>query len=340
MSKSPVLVASNEDAARVPADQPVTFRLKPEQVPDIPGPAGASDLGPPPPASMHPLPPSSSSPVRTDDLEEQINNLRQSERVAQQRAMQAETYARNAANYLQTQQMRGQLAETRDELERGMQNAHAELEAAKANYSVAISRGDHNAAADHMAEMTAAQHRMQVIQDGQDEFVEHVQGLQQQQQRPQKQAPQLTAQNVGGYIDTQMPALLPSEKEWLKQHPDAILDPANQQRLNIAFHDSVRSGLKRGTPEYFRFFDDRLNYDPNNDWRGGREPNDPVSRLAASEPEYSEPTQQRRQKTSREVTLTKEEREMAKLSGISEEEYGIGKLRLQEYKRRGMYQEN
>jgi hypothetical protein len=206
----------------------------------------------------------------------------------------------------------------------------AELEQAKQDYAVALSRNDYNTAAEAQARMTATQQAIADIQNGQVELSEYAQKMQQQAQQPQQPAPQLNAQNIDQFIETQLPDLLPSEKEWLKSHPDALLDAGNQQRLNIAFHDSVRDGLKRGTPEYFRHMDRRLGYE-SEDY--SRESSDPTSMVL--EANRSKP--QRRSRGGREVTLSKEERDMARLSGISEEEYGRQKLHLQDLKKSGYY---
>jgi hypothetical protein len=123
---------------------------------------------------------------------------------------------------------------------------------------------------------------------------------------------------------------LPSEKEWLRAHPDALLDAGNQQRLNIAFHDSVRDGLKRGTPEYFRHMDRRLGYE-SEDYRAS----DPAT--AVLEASRGEPQPARRSRPLREVTLSADEVRLAGQLGLSVEDYGRNKLKLLEYKKRGMY---
>jgi hypothetical protein len=329
MSRLPRLVMNNEQASQVPADQAVTFRLSPESVPEVSAPTSA-DLGSPPPASeRHYIQPSRSD---SPDLHDQIEALRQNERALQQRAANAEAQVQAAQNWYTQQQMWGQLGATKNELEQGMQSASAELEAAKANYSVALSRGDHNAAAHHMAEMTAAQQRMQIIQDGQYELGEYVQRMQQQAQQPRQQAPQLNAQNVHQWIDSQMPALTDKERKFLHDNPDAILDPANQTRLHVGFVDSQQRGIRRDSDEYFRFLRGRLNYEAEDNSRG-----DPVSQVLEASSGESRP--QRRSKH-REVTLTPDEVRFANQMGLSLEDYGRNKLKLQEYKRRGMYQES
>jgi hypothetical protein len=128
MPRLPRLVSSNAEAAAVPVDQAVTFRINnPEPIPE---PAGAGDLGSPPPASeRHYITPSPRS--DSPDLHDQIEALRQSERSLQARAQRAEQQVQVATNYYQTQQMFGQLQQTYDQLESGIQARTAELEQAK-----------------------------------------------------------------------------------------------------------------------------------------------------------------------------------------------------------------
>jgi hypothetical protein len=326
----PRVVSSNAEAAAVPSNEPVTFRLRPEQMPDIPEPAGAADLPPPPASAIHPQ--ADPSPPRAGGLSSQIENLRRSEQIANQRAARAEAYVRQAETYFQQQQLHGQFQQTWNELEAGVQTRNDELEAAKADYARCTSMNDYSGAAEAQTRMIDAQQKIFTIRAGQDELreVAEQEARRQQMRQQQQQAPQLNAQNIDSFIETQLPDLLPSEKARLKQHPDALLDAGNQQRLNIAFHDSVRDGLKRGTPEYFRHMDRRLGYE-SEDYSGGS--SDPISMVLQGS---AEPRRERRS-TGRSVTLSKEERDMARLSGISEEEYGRQKLHLQDLKAKGYY---
>jgi hypothetical protein len=58
-----------------------------------------------------------------------------------------------------------------------------------------------------------------------------------------------------------MPSLLESERQYLREHPDAIMDPGNQKRLEAAYLDAQRDGIERGSDSYFAFMDERLGYD-------------------------------------------------------------------------------
>jgi hypothetical protein len=326
MSRLPRLVMNNEQASQVPANESVTFRLSPEPIRE---PAGAGDLGSPPPASeRHFITPSPRSDA--PDLHDQIEALRQNERALQQRAIHAEAQVQAATNYYQQQAMFGQLQQTYEQLEGGIQARSAELETEKQNYAIALSRNDYNTAAESQAKMTAIQQAIADIQNGQVELSEYAQRVQQQAQQPRQQAPQLNAQNVHQWIDTQFPALTEKERKFLHDHPDAILDPGNQQRLHMSYIDSQQRGIRRDSDEYFRFISGRLNYQPEEYGLGDR---DPVSQVLEAGGE----SRPQRRAGGREVTLSKEERDMARLSGISEEEYGRQKLHLQDLKESGFY---
>jgi len=69
------------------------------------------------------------------------------------------------------------------------------------------------------------------------------QQLRQQQQYAQQRAPTFeeTIQSM---------PLTESEREWLREHPTALTDPVSQRRLEVAYADSQRDNLVRGSPRY------------------------------------------------------------------------------------------
>jgi hypothetical protein len=179
--------------------------------------------------------------------------------------------------------------------------------------------------------MTATQQSIADIQNGQAELSEYAEKMQQRAQQPQQQQPQY--RDVHDMIDRGFPDLRDDERKWLHEHPDAITGPGNMQRLDLAYRDAGARGIQRGSPEYFDFFNDRLGYELK-DYR--REPSDPVSQILES---TREERPQRGQKL-REVTLSKEQRDAARFSGVSEEEYARGVRDLEYLKRNyNMYNE-
>lgn len=65
----------------------------------------------------------------------------------------------------------------------------------------------------------------------------------------------LLEQCLGG-----LPDLINAERAWLRQHPDAVLDEMQAERLNAAYYEAAAEGLERGSVEYFEFLDRSLEY--------------------------------------------------------------------------------
>jgi hypothetical protein len=129
-----------------------------------------------------------------------------------------------------------------------------------------------------------------------------------------------------------MPALREDERTWLRSHPDSLFQ--NQHRLRVAFEDSQRKGLERGTPEYFDFLENRVYGDGDGEgtdnWAPRRQSNGNGNGNAngnGQEPKLK-PGQ---------VRLTQQQVEHAKAAGVSLEEYGKQDQELKRLKLQGMY---
>jgi hypothetical protein len=143
---------------------------------------------------------------------------------------------------------------------------------------------------------------------------------------------------------TRLPNLIDEERDWIRQHADSVITPQNQKLMKAAFIESERRGLKRGSPEYFAHFADRLGYN-----EGGYTAAQPSRHVQRDVSEY--PTEDNRRvaaPVSRggggtaerlgQVFLNEAMREAARVSGISEAEYARQMVRLREPKKRGYYQ--
>jgi hypothetical protein len=143
-----------------------------------------------------------------------------------------------------------------------------------------------------------------------------------------------------------LPHASAAQRQWLKDHRDAFDDPRKLAHLGAAHHDALAERIEPDSAEYFRFLETRLGYRTAEPRLAGdplglppipvvpaaRGPvvSAPVSRSGGAS--YgSDPLRQGR------VVLTAEEREAARLSGVSDREYAVNKLRLNERKRHGDY---
>jgi hypothetical protein len=160
---------------------------------------------------------------------------------------------------------------------------------------------------------------------------------------------QLGADPVAAAIES-MAHLSARQRDWLKTHRDAYTDPAKNAYLGAAHWDAIRAGHAQDSDEYFALLEERLGYR-----QPARVANIPAP--PPPSPTAAEPTQRRMSipvsaPVSREapnlgggnatpsrVELTSEQREAARIAGVSEVEYARNLLRLNQMKRDGHYQE-
>lgn len=197
------------------------------------------------------------------------------------------------------------------EVHRALKQTEQEGAQAEQAYAEAWAKGDGLAVAKATRLIQDIEHRRHTLQAGLDELV--------------PQAQRLTTDEMLA----RMPHLREDEKEWLRQHPDALAVPDNQARLRIAFNDAQRKGIERGSEEYFAHMNDRLGYGQPKQpetWaapRGNGSGND----NGGGQPRLKEG----------QVRLSPQQREHAKASGVSEEEYARGVQQLNAFKKQGMY---
>jgi len=166
----------------------------------------------------------------------------------------------------------------------------------------------------------------------------------------------------------------PLAKQWLRKNPEYLQDERKNERLQSLHWELVGEGFEGYSPEYYTEVDRRLNAPAPKDHAVARALE--VARAHAAETEeFSTPGGNRLRISAREdvdrisgsanrsaivsappsreppssggvsrhmsegtITLTREQREAARVSGISEKEYAFQLLKLREAQARGEYQ--
>lgn len=197
-----------------------------------------------------------------------------------------------------------------------LESAKADLAAAKETYRDAFESGDAVAAAD-------AQERIANAAADVREFERTVQA-----QTDRKPADQQRQQfsSVAAAIDARTD-LSDAERTWLKEHQDAWVDPARNQELGVAYNRAIKAGHQRGTPAYFAYINDFMGYTQGTDDgdNGSSFVSAPVSRDSRSST-TGKPTSQR-------ITLTPEQRQLAKDMGLTDVQYARGVQQLEANKK-------
>lgn len=203
--------------------------------------------------------------------------------------------------------------------------AQAELASAKSEYTKASETGDFSAQAEANAQIARASQRVLHY-----EQMAAASALRKERETAAPRRAETTYSDPIAAIDSN-PNLIPKEKEWLKAHPEAVIDKSLNAELGVAYNRATREGHIRGTPEYFEYLETFMGYkkaktEDADDDQQTRIAAAPVSRGDIS-------TSGQRQQTPSQITLTPDQREMAKSMGISDVAYARQALALQQAKK-------
>lgn len=109
------------------------------------------------------------------------------------------------------------------------------------------------------------------------------------------------------------PQLLDAERVWLKAHPEAIIDPARNKELDVAYVRATREGLSRGTPAYFEYIEKFMGYKT-----ADKQQDDDMT--VAAPPSRNDRGNDGKP-TGGKIMLSPEERDLAKSMGVTDIEY-------------------
>lgn len=291
---------TDEEISAIPLDQEILIEL--------PGGTDEGDGG----AAEKP----GKTPIDTGakTLQEQLEAMQASQKASDDRAVRAEREAAEARRI--TADRERELNETRtraaslegDVINGGLSAAQAELAAAESELERAGESGDYKAMAKAQSRIGRASAQIVSFEAGAAEIAERPKP-----EARQEQARQAPVDPIAG-IETN-PNLFPAEKEWLKAHPDAVTDTKRNNELGVGYERAIAKGLVRGTPAYFGFLEEFMGYktpDTNTD-EGSRDVSAPVSR--AERGGDGKPSIPNR------ITLSPEQREIAKSMGVTDIEY-------------------
>src|SRR6266576_1122832 len=277
----------------------------------------------------------------TDDLKKQLEDLRKANEEGQRR-FQEEVQARQAAEQrvrereqeASRSQIRAEDAEY-DAILNAIGAAESEAEAAQRDISFATEASDSKAVGEASRRLARAEGRLAQLEDGKlaierAKTTQAARAKEHQEQPAQQQRP-----TVDQYID-QLPNLLPSQRDWLKEHPETLTDTRKNMRLQSAHVEAEDAGLRPGTKKYFAFIEQRLGYaEPEEEDDDVNDDDRPTTTVSAPPSRSATNPGTGRSSTTR-ITLTPEEREVARLSGIDELTYAREKQKMMDQKAKGL----
>jgi len=269
-------------------------------------------------------------------LLKQIETLRQNEQMQRKRFEEMQRVAQEReAQVVQSQQR----VEEQEELVVGNALAAAQARANKAQQDMetAITNGDAKAQATAYRELAKAENDISIYERGQQE-IEVRKKAPKEEPKPPPQREQRRWNSVAEFIDEQN--YKPETKEWLKAHQEVLGNhPGTNVRamkhLEYLIAVGVEKGMQIESAEFRDFADAEMGYKPK------PEPEPTTQRAAAMSAPVSRevPSATGTKASSTRVTLTADEKEMARLSGITDTEYAKQKLKLQAEKANGQYGE-
>lgn len=282
----------DEDLRAIPLDQPVLVDLEPDSQEPV------KEKTEP---KAEPKPEDDGVNVLKEQLRalQEANRLEREQRIAAQREADEAKREREAAVTSR--------AKTEEEaIQSGLSAAQAEQASAKAELKSAFEAGD----AERLGEAQARIGRSAAdIREFERAAAAMAERKEQAKAEPRQahQAPQ----DINAIIDGN-PQLLPAERDWLKQHPEAMIDASRNKELEVAYIKATRKGLSRGTPDYFKFMDAEMGY---------AQPDKTEDDVMTAAPVSRNERGADGRPSSGKVNLTPEMREIAKSMGITDTEY-------------------
>jgi hypothetical protein len=172
-----------------------------------------------------------------------------------------------------------------DNLVNAIAAAQSDSEAGKYQLQQAMATGDYQGAAEAQERIARSQAQLVSLESGKVALDERQDAQTQQQRR----------YTAADYINA-MPNLLPEERHFLMNNPHLVMSDEGQTALKSGFYQSQRAGIQRGTPEYYEHME---RYTAHLHPGGSGVPGSRASN----------------------IQLTPQQKDAAKIAGISETEY-------------------
>jgi hypothetical protein len=330
-------VRTPEELASVPSDQPVVIELSepepatvPGQEPEIKAPEAIVAREP------------EKEPEAESALKKQLEDLKKAEEASQreiaalrERETNALLHARQRTEELQYERGEREQAQY-DSVLNALGAAQAEADKAQNDLANAMAASDFTAAAEAQRRLSVATTRIVQLEDGKVAFDNRREEAQRQ---PQPQ-PQQQQQRYTDPIDA-MTHLSGKQRDWLKSHREVQSDPRKLAAIGDAHWKAMDAGHSQDSDGYFQFLEERLGYrQPVAKQEEEPEPQPQRRSMPVSAPVSRDtPSMSTGRSTPTRIELSPEQREAAKISGLTDFEYAKNLIRLNDLKKAGHYNE-
>lgn len=250
-----------------------------------------------------------------------LEKMKQKLKKEQERAEEAERQARQAMAKAQTAS--NEVEDTHLHLvNNAISTVKRDNEILKMNYRDALANGDYDRVAEIQESISMNAAKLLQLENGFNEM----------KNRPQNQAPQPPRDIT---VDDLVHRVTPKSADWLRENRDSLREPRALRIMARAHDDAMDMGIKTESKEYFRFIENRLGIDRDQAPVMERDDDDDdTSAMSAA----AAPTQRRQAPPAapvsrsagfndgsrpNRITLTAEQAEYAKISGLTPHEYWV-----------------
>jgi len=239
------------------------------------------------------------------ELQRKLETAEATAKAANERAHQAERQAAEARNAVSDTDLQLVIG--------AIDSVRRENEIAKANYRAAMSTSDFDRAAEYQEMLSTNAAKLLQLENGRMAL-----------ENKPKERP-VPADPVEAFASQ----LTARSADWIRQHPQCVTDPRLQQKMIAAHNLALADGITPDTNEYFAAVEGTLGMK-----RAAEAPQAAESPLSsASRPKNSPPPAAPASREtggrSNVVRLSAEEREMATMMKMTDQEYAKAKLALQ-----------
>lgn len=249
-------------------------------------------------------------------LKKQLEMERQARSEAERRAREASNQANRASYEVQDSNLQ-LIMSAIDSVKRGN-------EMLKRDYATAMQSGDYEAAAEIQSNMSINGAKLLQLENGRS-------ALEQRLKTPPQQEPEAPRDPVEAIASQ----LSPRSAAWVRAHPECVKDRRLYMKMIGAHNIAVADGFQADTDEYFAEIERQMGYSKPQTAVQADYDEEPTSMaakpMARKAPPPAAPTSRAASNGNggrNTVTLSREEREMASMMGMTPEEYGKNKLAL------------
>lgn len=276
-----------------------------------------------------------------DDLKKRLDELEKAERLARDTlaTRQRELEDANRRNKQYEDDLtaaRGEASSSQmDAVNNAIAASQAESDAAQRDYEAAIVNQDTKAQADAQRRLSRAEARLVQYEDSKAILEERAKRAEAEPKKDTKSSDP---------VEAAIANLPDSAKSWLRDHREYLTEPRKNAKIQSLHWDAIEAGNQAFSPSYFEWLEVQLGMRkaPTKDKEDDDvddEPEQRKERVVTSAPVSRESHSLRDGRpTSTKITLTPEQRESARISGVDEVTYARNLIKLHEAKKSGLIQ--